>query len=404
MTERGGDDAALSELMPWAVRGIKPGRSWVLCADPEVLEERWRRLAEAAPERRAELFEPSRSRTPDSAVAALPGQGSSTRRLSREPGPRPPLVRVRNRAFDRLWLLADHRLLDQARPELWRVASPGRRYLLVLPAHPPAPAGTTGTGGATTPTTVVSAELPIDPRVTVHPLHRRPDGSEPNIAPGLLAFLDQTYGASTTPDDLLAWTTAVTARPDATRRGGDPLVPLPRSADVWAEGVALGRRLIDLHSDSGTARRLPDGRRAFVRRPVDRQPEALGYEAETETLLLGDGRLAPVLPAAVASPALGEWFADRTAFRAAPTGTLAALGLTVWPQRATTELLELATTLALLAGLLPAQRRLAATGGPWLTRDELVTAGVLPVPAAARRPASVFTCQEEGPEGQYALL
>ena len=36
--------------------------------------------------------------------------------------------------------------------------------------------------------------------------------------------------------------------------------------------------------------------------------------------------------------------------------------------------------------------------------QDLHEAGILPVPAAARRPASVLDRLEEGPEGQYALL
>ena len=39
-----------------------------------------------------------------------------------------------------------------------------------------------------------------------------------------------------------------------------------------------------------------------------------------------------------------------------------------------------------------------------ITPAELREAGVLPVPSAARRPASVLDAQEEGPEGQLALL
>ncbi|CAM5244035.1 DNA methyltransferase OS=Streptomyces tendae OX=1932 GN=F3L20_09255 PE=4 SV=1 [Streptomyces tendae] len=39
-----------------------------------------------------------------------------------------------------------------------------------------------------------------------------------------------------------------------------------------------------------------------------------------------------------------------------------------------------------------------------VTPSDLRTAGVLPVPAAARRPASVLDAREEGPEGQLALL
>jgi hypothetical protein len=287
-------------------------------------------------------------------------------------------------------MLADRRLLDQARPELWRTDGPQQRYLLLQPEGQPGPAPLT-----------VSAELPVDSRVRAHPLHRRPNGREPNLAPGLLGFLRRAYAATVTAEDVLAWIAAVCAHPDAPRDA----VSLPRSAATWAEGVALGRRVVDLHTFARTGLRLPDGRRTFIRLPVDRQPLELSYDAEEETLLLGEGRLAPVAPSAwAAEPTLREWFADRTAFRGAPSGTLGALGLTAWPQRATTELIELTTTLALLADLAPRQRALAADGGPWFTRADLVEAEVLPVPDTARRPASVLDRVEEGPEGQYALL
>jgi hypothetical protein len=39
-----------------------------------------------------------------------------------------------------------------------------------------------------------------------------------------------------------------------------------------------------------------------------------------------------------------------------------------------------------------------------VTVAELRSAGVLPVPDPARRPASVLDRPEEGPEGQFALL
>jgi hypothetical protein len=392
VADTGGEQTpvSVSDLLPWAVRGIRTGRAWVVAADPEVLQERWRRLAAAEAAEQAELFEPSRARTPESAVPGLPGQRTSTLRLSREPGDQPPLVRVRHRPLDRAWMLADRRLLDQARPELWRAEGPRQRYLLVQPEGQPAPAPLT-----------IAAELPVDPRVRAHPLHRRPDGREPNLAPGLLRFLRRAYATTVTAEDVLAWIAAVSAHSDAPRDA----VPLPRSGASWAEGVALGRRVVDLHTFAVPGLRLPDGRRTFIRHPVDRQPTELGYDAEEETMLLGEGRLAP-LPASAwaAEPTLREWFADRTAFREAPRGTLGALGLTAWPQRATTELIELATTLTRLAELAPAQRALAAEGGPWFTRADLCEAAILPVPATARRPASVLDRLEEGPEGQYALL
>lgn len=98
------------------------------------------------------------------------------------------------------------------------------------------------------------------------------------------------------------------------------------------------------------------------------------------------------------------WFERRTA----PAGAegLAALRPRGWPQEWTSELLELITVLALLDELGPRQAALLERldEDPGLTRDGLRGAGVLPVPASARRPASVLDHHEEGPEGQFALL
>lgn len=120
----------LAELMPWSVAPWRPGRDWPLAAEPETLRRRWRALAEAEGERREELFGPTRARTTRSSVAPLPGRTTATGRLARDPGPCPEPVRVLDGPFDARWLLPDHRLLDTARPELWRAHGPHSRYLL----------------------------------------------------------------------------------------------------------------------------------------------------------------------------------------------------------------------------------------------------------------------------------
>lgn len=98
------------------------------------------------------------------------------------------------------------------------------------------------------------------------------------------------------------------------------------------------------------------------------------------------------------------WF-ERRAGRPEP-GTLEAIGPRLWPREWTSELLELITVLALLAGLRPRQRELgrALDEGPQIGAEELRAAGALPVPGWARRPASVLDHHEEGPDGQFALL
>ena len=399
-----GDAPLLSELMPWSVPGLRLGRGWVRSAHPEVLAARWQRLADAPAGPRAALFGASRSRTVDSAVAQLPGQSATTSRLARDPGPCPDPVRVRHGAFDRLWLLPDQRVLDAARPELWRVADDDQLFACVQPRAPG-------------PAVAFSAELPDGHRPRgsgrIHPLYRRPGGREPNLAPGLTEHLGETLGTTVRPEDLLAWIAAVTTGPDARAAEAVP-VPLTGSAEVWAEGVALGRQVLWLHTFGlryGTGRpRMPGGRRPFVRERVSGLPESIGHDPESESLLLGTGRVAPVPSTAWefqagGQPVLAEWFARRGPDPDARPGSLEALGLSAWPQQTTAELVELVTVLALLADLWPAQRALLRPErGPWLGADRLAAASVLPPPSWSRRPASVLTHQEEGPGGQYALL
>lgn len=116
------DVPLLDELMPWSVAPLRLGRSWIVAPDVRTLRARWDRLVRAEGTEREELFRPSRARTPSSSVAALPGQRTGTVRFVRESGPCPEPVRLAHGPFDEQWLLPDHRLIDTARPELWRVA------------------------------------------------------------------------------------------------------------------------------------------------------------------------------------------------------------------------------------------------------------------------------------------
>ncbi|HEY9372982.1 type ISP restriction/modification enzyme, partial [Streptomyces sp.] len=151
--------------------------------------------------------------------------------------------------------------------------------------------------------------------------------------------------------------------------------------------------------------RLPGGRRPYVRSPIPARPTTLAYDPAEETLSLDEGRISPVPVEAWEFHVGGvrmleQWFAHRTA--PAEPGALEAIGPAAWPQEWTSELLELITVLALLDQSEP--ERAALHGGAELTRGALREAGVLPVPDRSRRPASVLDHQEEGPEGQFALL
>ncbi|MFE1176247.1 type ISP restriction/modification enzyme [Streptomyces sp. NPDC058773] len=411
------DAPRLSDLMPWSVAPLRLGRSWVRAPDPATLRARWAALVAAGDAaERERLFRPSRARTLHSAVGQLPGQATPTGRLYRASGPCPEPVRILHGPFDQQWLLPDHRLIDGARPELWRVADERQLFAVEWGQVPQLPG----------PAVLCSALLP-DGRSPagrpgrIHPLYRRPGGREPNVAPGLLALLGRRLDRPVGPADLLAWLAA-----SAHHSPDGCTVPLTTDPDLWDRGLALGARLLWLGTrgafahgpDDGRAGerpRMPGGRRPYVRAALpDRGlPGPLDYDREEEALLLGSGRISPVPPGAWDFHAGGvrvleAWYAERTGTGTEPpeAGSLAALRPAGWPQEWTSELLELITVLALLSELRPqcAELLRRTAEAPHLTAGELRAAGILPAPVSAHRPASVLDHHEEGPEGQFALL
>ncbi|MEG3629230.1 type ISP restriction/modification enzyme [Streptomyces poriticola] len=388
------DDAPpLADLMPWSVAPPRLGRGWPAAPDAASLGARWDALLTAEGPDREALFGPTRSRTLHTAAGLLPGGRGGTEQLARASGPCPEPVRVLRAPFDEQWLIPDHRLIDAARPELWRIADE-RQAFVVETADTAAPFPL-----------LVTSLLPLLAPGRIRPLHRRPGGAEPNLAPGLLDHLAARLGHRPAPLDVLAWILAAV-------RPGTSGVPLTADPGLWAHGVGLGHRALRLMRRDGERPKLPGGRRPYVRAPLPPRPMTLHYDRDEEVLHLDGGRISPVPPeawdfAAGGVRVLEAWFTSRTA--PAEPGTLAAIRPAVWPQAWTSGLLELITVLALLAGLRPQLDGLTPAGDEGalpdpITAADLRTAGVLPPPAAARRPASVLDPQEEGPEGQLALL
>lgn len=378
------DDAPpLADLMPWSVAPPRLGRGWPTGPDAASLKARWDALLKAEGPDREALFEPTRSRTLRSAVGQLPGRTGGTEKLARATGPCPEPVRVLRAPFDEQWLIPDHRLIDAARPELWRVADDDQVFVVETP--------TDGHG----PQLLATSLLPLLRPGRVRPLYRRPGGTEPNLAPGLLTYLRTRLGITVEPLDALAWILAA-VRPDLT-------VPLTDDPEVWSRGVESGHRVLWLMRRDGDRPKLPGGRRPYVRAPLPSRPLTLDYDRDEEALLLDEGRISPVPPKAWDFEAGGvrvleQWFTARVT--EPEPGTLSAIRPATWPQPWTSELLELITVLALLADLQPLQDELTSR----IAATDLREAGVLPVPDSARRPASVLDGHEEGPEGQLALL
>ncbi|MGW8381080.1 type ISP restriction/modification enzyme [Streptomyces sp. ODS28] len=394
--------------MPWSVAPLRTGRGWVLAPDPGSLRGRWSALLRAGDEeQRAALFRPSRARTPHTAVAPLPGvPAPRTARLRDETGGCPEPVPVLHGPYDQQWLLPDNRLLDAARPELWRVRDEHQICLVEAAADPRLP-------GAALAFTALLPDgwSPAGRPGRIRPLYRRRGGLEPNIAPGLLPHLASVLDRPVSAEDLLAWIAATS--------GEGHEVPFTSDPALWERGVELGRRALWLHTRGarcGTGERtgkprMPGGRRPYVRSPLALGPgmEELSYDEEEQSLYVGEsGRVAPVERAAWEYEAGGvrvveNWFAARAA--TGERGTLSALRPREWPQEWTSELLELLTILTLLSEL-EEERAAVREGlrGTELPASTLREAGILPPPRWSRSPASVLDLQEEGPDGQLPLL
>lgn len=407
------DAPLLDEVMPWSVAPLRMGRDWVLAPDPAWLQGRWDALVRAGDEAaRAVLFGPSRSRTLRSAVAPLPGRPAHDGVLAGEEGRCPEPVAVLHGPFDQQWLIPDSRLIDAARPQLWRV-SDERQTHLVETAHDAGRPGPLLTFTSLLP----DGHSPAGRPGRIRPLFRRPGGREPNLLPGLTSRLAALLGHPVEAEDMLAWIAA------AVRSGPDGrTVPLTSDPGLWRQGVGLGRRLIRVHTRGercddgrgGERPRLPGGRRPYVRAPLPPAPtaEELFHDPEELTLHVGEGRVAPVDPTAWEFEVGGvrvleRWFEQRS--EPATPGTLASVRPLRRPQEWTPQLLELITVLTLLAELRPEQEQLGELlrnreEADGIGRDGLRSAGILPPPASSRRPASVLGLHEEGPGGQLALL
>jgi len=128
------DDApVLHDLMPWSVRPLRiaaagrwpPNR--VACG----------RVGHSSPA--------SRTSRPKRRCCTRPAPAARTPRFAQLPGhhtrpphwprgrPLPQPVRVQHGPFDQQWLIPDHRLIDVARPELWRVADEQQVFSIEQP-------------------------------------------------------------------------------------------------------------------------------------------------------------------------------------------------------------------------------------------------------------------------------
>lgn len=385
---------ALEDFFTYHGSGVMPGRTWIIAPDQASLTQRWEALIQAPTmDRKEALFHPHlrRGKPGDKHVAKtvkepLPGQ--PTRNLSIAEETKPPLQPIRYgfRSFDRQWLIPDSRLINQPNPTLWTHHSTHQIYLTAFLQESP----------KSGPALTITALIPDLHHYKgsfggrVFPLWADKTATTPNLQQGVLNLLSQTYGSGVRPSALFAYIAAIAAHPDFTARFQKDLatpgirIPLTASAELFQEAVAIGERVIWLHTfgermaDAQKGRsagppRLPEKKRPKIPKngtiPTDpeRMPAEIRYDADQGRLWVGEGYIDNV-PVAVwnyevsGKQTVLHWFSYRKKNRERPRigdkrspSPLNEIYPDRWLPEYTTELMNLLNVLGLLVELEPQQ-------------------------------------------------
>ncbi|MFD4259047.1 type ISP restriction/modification enzyme [Streptomyces sp. NPDC058534] len=338
----------------------------------------------------------------------------------------PGLIRIGMRSFDRQWLVADNRVIDFPRPDLWESLQPNQLFLNQQSSHE------IDSG----PAVVATALLP-----DTHHFNGRggkimpilhPDGT-PNVPPGLLAHLATELGIPrVTVHDLAAYVAAVTGHSGFTKQFTEQLLtpgvrlPLTRDPQLWNEAVRLGSEVLWASTYGeryvAPAEGRPEGdvcypqgdpRRVRYQQAVGQElPAEIKYAEMTETLHLGSGQFGPVPPEVWAYDVGGmqivkKWFGYRKAKpNSRKTSPLDDIHAESWPAEWSTELMELLSVLRRLVELEPAQQVLLerVVAGSVITESDLTKAGILPVGAKTRKPRRRLLTLSSGDESDANTL
>ncbi len=351
----------LTDLMPWQHSGAQVKRTWPICPDPQVLERRWAALLSSADQRTA--FRETRDRTIGSTCSPILEDERPAKPIIEllDNAPAPPIRRYAYRSFDRQWILADCRLGDYLRPDLWRTHSHKQIYLTSLFSQPLA------SGPALTSCALIPD---LDHfrgsygAKAAMPLYRNASASEANLLPGILHLLGQAYGGiQLMPEDFVAYVYGVLAQPAFTARFHTELVarelrvPITKDAALFTQARDMGARLLWLHTYG--ERLVPEGeRQGYVQRGAARctkavpddlggYPEDFEYDEVTRTLTVGEGEFAPVGPEVFSfevsgHPVVQSWLKYRMKNGAGKKSSpLDKIRPERWTSQFTTELLEL---------------------------------------------------------------
>ena len=392
----------LTDLMPWQHSGAQIKRTWPIAPDEETLERRWRGLL--ASQDRAAVFKETRDRKIHSQPSPLSDADEIQPAIAELPrnAPIPRIERYAYRSFDRQHIIADTRIGDYLRPDLWRVHSEQQVYLTTLLKD------SLGRGPAATACALIPDLHHFSGRGAKDtvPLYLTADASQANITPDLLEILGTEYKRKVTPEDFLAYLYGVLAQPAFTARFEKELgtrklcVPITKDAALFEKVRKAGARLLWLHTygerfvpTQQTSGRVPPGAAKCVE-AIPGHAEEFIYNDSNQTLRISGGVFAPVAPEVYEFEVSGlrvvqsylKYRMKKGAGR--KSSPLDDIRPTRWTSQFTTELLELLWVLEATVKCYPEQKELleAVVASDCFQADELP-----PVPDEMRKPPKART-------------
>jgi hypothetical protein len=407
----------LEAIFAYGGPGVMPGRTWAISPDTESLKRRWYTLIhEKNPETKERFFHPQLRKGKVASrhirkIVKQPLGAKDTRSTSilNDKGEYEPPVRYGFRSFDRQWLIADARLLNDVRPVLWSAFSGRQVHLTAITETSPS------SGPAVTLTALIPDQDHYNGRGgRAYPLWHDSGATQSNIKSALLAHLAKLFGKPVKADEVMAYLAAVMAQPTFTARFKADLlrpglrVPLTADAKLFAEAVALGSEVIWLHcygerfADPAAGRpkqapRLPKASAPSVPKAgaipgaPEPLPDTMDYDPATRRLKIGKGYIENVTPEMWAYEVSGKqvlwhWFSYRRRDRSRPIigdrrppSPLDSIQPDHWLPEYTSDLLDLLNVLGRLIALEPKQADLLnrICESPLLSVDELGKAGAL---------------------------
>ena len=411
------DFVPLLDLFAWSTPGVKSHRTWIIAPDANSLSDRWNKLqGETDPVKRDLLFHPDRDRTLGKVVKVnLGAYETRSETLENDSAALVSPIRYGFRSFDRQWLPPDHRLISQARTELWGRYSGSQIHLT-------SPEDVSPTSG---PAVTITDLIPDQHHYAGRggraiPLWADAAATRSNVKPALLAHLGAALHTPVGGEDVLAYVAALLACPAFTARFAADLkrpgmrVPITADPLLFNEAVALGREVVWLHcfgerfvdTAAGRAKgppRLPAGQRPTI--PADGTipgspeplPNTMTYDPAAKRLHIGQGYIDNV-PQGVwdyeitGRHVLRQWFSYRKLDRSRPMigdrrapSPLSEIQPDEWLSDYTTDLMDLLNVLGRLLLLEGRQADLLdrVCAGPLLDVDSLMVAGALEMPSPA---------------------